>query len=56
MISNLNLTDEYAGLSKDSKPTAGVRNGSSFIEMDTGKVYLFNEAAGEWVEIGGASE
>lgn len=56
MITNLNLTDEYAGLSTDEKPTAGVRNGSSFIEMDTGKVYLFNETAGEWVEIGGASE
>lgn len=56
MITNLNLTDEYAGLKDDTKPTAGVRNGSSFIEMDTGKIYLFDAEGGNWVEIGGASE
>lgn len=56
MITNLNLTDEYAGLKDDTKPTAGVRNGSSFIEMNTGKVYIFDAENGEWDEIGGASE
>lgn len=42
---------KYACLSTDSKPTTGIRNGSSVIEMDTGKTYLFDEDGGEWVEL-----
>ena len=45
-----NLTDEYDGLSTDTKPTDGVRNGSVFAEMDTGKVYLFDAENDQWVE------
>ena len=36
-------TYEYRGLSTDVKPTKHVGNGSVFIEMDTGKVYIFDE-------------
>ena len=39
------------GLSTDEKPTEGYANGTFFIEVDTGKLYLFNETAGEWTEV-----
>lgn len=41
---------EYRGLSTDSKPTEGVINGASFIEIDTGKLYFFDEEGGIWTE------
>lgn len=34
---------EFAGLSTDTKPTAGVMNGSLFHEMDTTKIYAFSD-------------
>lgn len=37
--------------SGDSKPTTGIVNGSTCIEVDTGKLFLFNEVAGSWVEV-----
>ena len=43
---------ELFGLSTDAKPTSGIVTGSVFVEVDTGKVYLFNEAASAWVEQG----
>lgn len=39
------------GTSEDTKPTTGYANGSTFLEVDTGKIYLFNEDASEWVEL-----
>ena len=36
------------GLSTDSKPTTGIANGSMYLEMDTKKVYLFDEANATW--------
>ena len=36
--------------SNDTKPTADVATGSSCTEVDTGDIYLFNEATGLWVE------
>ena len=42
---------EFYGTSLDSKPTTGILNGSTFVEVDTGKLFLFNETAGEWVEV-----
>lgn len=42
---------EYRGLSTDAKPTEDVINGSSFIEIDTGKVYLFDATGAEWYEM-----
>ncbi len=42
---------DFRGLSTDSKPTSGVPNGSTFIEIDTGKGYLYDIASNEWHEI-----
>lgn len=42
---------ELFGLSTDSKPTTGIITGSVFVEVDTAKVYLFNETASAWVEV-----
>lgn len=36
------------GLSTDTKPTECVANGSTFIEMDTRTVYLFDEENRLW--------
>lgn len=41
--------------STDSKPTAGVPNGSTCIEIDTGDGYLFNADVGEWVKQEGST-
>lgn len=41
---------ELSGDSTDTKPTAGVLDGSIFSESNTGKVYFFNEKSGGWVE------
>jgi len=41
---------EYRGLSTDTKPTGSI-NGAAFIEIDTGKVYLFDAAGETWNEI-----
>ena len=37
-------------LSADEKPTEGVSNGSKLLEMDTGKLYMFDAENGTWVE------
>ena len=42
---------EAACLSTDTKPTDGIANGSACIEMDTGDVYMFNEASSTWVKV-----
>ena len=44
-----------ACLSTDTKPTAGILNGSCLIEMDSGKVYFFDESGSQWLEFGGES-
>lgn len=44
---------EFYGLSTDAKPTnQGVGNGSIFVEMDTGKLYFFNDENNTWIEWG----
>lgn len=42
---------EFAGLSTDTKPTENVTTGSLFLEVDTGDVYAYDEAGGEWNKI-----
>ena len=37
--------------SSDTKPTNGVPNGSTCIEINTGKGFLFDAANGEWDEL-----
>lgn len=41
---------EFSGDHTATKPTAGVIDGSIFLESDTGKVFFFNEEDGDWVE------
>lgn len=44
MITTINeKTYEFRGLSTDEKPIERVGNGSVFIEIDTGKVFIFDE-------------
>lgn len=38
------------GLSTDAKPISDISTGSVFIEVDTGKAFLFNESTSAWVE------
>lgn len=45
----LQLIEAYC-LSTDTKPTALIATGSICVEVDTGKVFFFNEASGAWVE------
>ena len=37
-------------LAADTKPTSKIANGSIAVEIDTGKVFFFNEEGGAWVE------
>lgn len=58
MITAINeRTQEFRGLSGDVKPNKSTHpllgNGSIFLEMDTSKVFLYDEAAGTWIELGG---
>lgn len=42
----------YYGLSTDTKPTGtSTPNGAAFIEIDTGKGYLFDAEGKEWHEL-----
>jgi precorrin-3B methylase len=46
-------------LSSDEKPTEGIKNGSTLIEIDTGARYLFDASNGQWNEFsqgGGGGE
>lgn len=40
---------EFALNSTDTKPTGNLANGSTCIEVDTGNVYLWDEAEAAWV-------
>lgn len=42
---------EYRGLSTDTKPTENVNNGSVFIEIDTGKMFLYDQQNSLWKEV-----
>lgn len=44
---------EAAGLSTDTKPTEKIVTGSFFLEVDTGKLFSFDEESAEWKPIGG---
>ena len=44
-------TYELRGLSTDIKPVKDIGNGSIFIEMDTGKVYMFDKENNVWKEL-----
>lgn len=40
---------KYVGVAADTKPTTGVPAGSTFIERDTGKTFIFDGTA--WGQI-----
>ena len=42
-------------LAEDLKPTAGLANGSQLVEMDTSKLFFFDEQNARWREFGGAA-
>lgn len=46
---------ELRGLSTDTKPTTingeNIDNGSTFIEIDTGKIYFYDLENEEWKEV-----
>lgn len=46
---------ELRGLSTDTKPTAqdnkDITNGTIFLEIDTGNIYLYNSESNQWEEI-----
>lgn len=46
----------YSGLSTDSKPTEGIANGSQFIELDSGKLYMFDKDSELWMEYGSGAK
>lgn len=51
---------DLCGLSSDSKPSPNfdkkiIANGSSFMEMDTGTLYLFDADSVTWIKLGGNS-
>lgn len=52
-IENQNIINrsQLVGLSTDTKPTTGIANGSTFLEMNTGKIFMFNEDGNAWVEV-----
>ena len=52
-VNNRNKYIEAAGLSTDTKPTDWIITGSLFFEVDTGKIFAFDEESAEWNEIGG---
>lgn len=55
VMQSVDLCDFY-GLSADAKPTQNVANGSSFVEMDTKAIYLFDEESAEWLKFTGGDE
>lgn len=48
---NGNQVCEIACMSSDTKPTNGIANGSLCLEMDTGKIFVFNGGGIIWIEV-----
>jgi len=46
--------NDYSGLHTDPKPTEGVATGSTFLEVDTCDVYLYDEEGQTWNKVGGS--
>ena len=40
---------QYCGLSTDDKSTISASNGDEYYEIDTAKIYIYNEASNEWI-------
>lgn len=46
---------EIAGLSTESKPSSGMITGSQYMEVDTTKVYFWDETNEQWHEAGASN-
>lgn len=49
MVTVANMITEYRGLSTDTKPT-DARNGDTFIEIDTGIVFIYDAESQAWLQ------
>lgn len=54
-IDGRKIPHEFFGKSTDEKPVGKLNgcqivNGSIFIEIDTGKIYLYDEDDNQWIE------
>lgn len=47
---DLRRRGEFYGKSTDAKPVDGVNNADIFYEMDTTKVFLFDEDVKKWIK------
>ena len=52
-LNTIYTIQQYDGLSTDPKPTTNIPNGSRFLEVDTGKVYMFDQTNLTWLEYTG---
>lgn len=41
--------NQYCGLENDDKSTISASNGDEYYEIDTAKIYIYNEASNEWI-------
>ncbi len=41
--------NQYCGLSTDDKSTISASNGDEYYEINTAKIYIYNEASNEWI-------
>lgn len=42
--------NQYCGLSTDDKSTILANNGDEYYEIDTAKIFRYNETSHEWIE------
>lgn len=52
----LQTVKTYCCLSTDTKPTTGITNGSQCLEMDTNKIYFFDQDNSTWLEFNGGGQ
>lgn len=52
-LNTIYTIQQYDGLSTDTKPTTNIPNGSRFLELDTGKVFMFDQTNLTWLEYTG---
>lgn len=53
MYANGKQRVDWAGESSETKPTENMVSGSTFWEVDTGKVFAFGDISGQWFPQGG---
>ena len=47
----IRAVETYYGLKADVKPLEGINNADRYFEMDTGNLYLFDEAGRQWLPV-----